>query len=238
MARSPARGHVLRRAVPLWIPGMPRDAARYVPTRAAAFGPAVHAPVRGHSHDSAGKCAAGAQPGSTCSDGSGGSIAPVSSELNAVQEKLAGAALKRPRRPLQQDALLGRSIQTHRVHRHHLNPWPVQLKSTSEVTMTANQADEPPRWVPWALIIGGICAVVFVFKGFPALKALGVPIDAPGFASELGILVMQLIIGGFLAVIIGMVLALKARPIWMIISGAVLLCAGTGPLLVVGVMAQ
>jgi len=104
--------------------------------------------------------------------------------------------------------------------------------------MTANQADEPPRWVPWALIIGGICAVVFVFKGFPALKALGVPIDAPGFASELGILVMQLIIGGFLAVIIGMVLALKARPIWMIISGAVLLCAGTGPLLVVGVMAQ
>jgi hypothetical protein len=103
--------------------------------------------------------------------------------------------------------------------------------------MTANQTDKPPRWLPWALMIGGIVMLGFVFEGFPALRAIGVPIDAPAFAPTLEILVMQMIFGGFLAVIIGLVLALKVRPKWMIGSGAVLLCAGTGPLLVVGVMA-
>lgn len=78
--------------------------------------------------------------------------------------------------------------------------------------------------------------IAFVFRGFPALRAIGVPlpVNAPIFE----VIVLQFIIGGILCLIIGLVLALKVRPIWMIGSGAVLLCAGTGPLVVVGVMAK
>jgi hypothetical protein len=100
--------------------------------------------------------------------------------------------------------------------------------------MTANQTGKRSRWVPWALMIAGIVMIGFVFGGFPALRATGLPVDAPIF----GVIVLQLIIGGILCLIIGLVLALKARAIWMIGSGAVVLCAGAGPLVVVGVMAK
>jgi hypothetical protein len=59
-------------------------------------------------------------------------------------------------------------------------------------------------------------------------------VNAPIF----GVIVLQLIIGGILYLIIALVLALRARPIWIIDSGAVLLCADTGPLVVVGVTAK
>jgi hypothetical protein len=100
--------------------------------------------------------------------------------------------------------------------------------------MTTNQTGQVSRWAGWALAIAGIVMIAFVFRGFPALRAIGVPVDAPISA----VIVLQLIIGGILCLIIGLVFALKVRPLWMIGSGAVLLCAGTGPLVVVGVMAK
>jgi hypothetical protein len=100
--------------------------------------------------------------------------------------------------------------------------------------MTTKQTGRGSRWVGWALAIAGIVMIAFVFRGFPALRAIGVPVNAPIFA----VIVLQLVIGGILCLIIGLVLALKATPIWMIGCGAVLLCAGTGPLVVVGVMAK
>jgi hypothetical protein len=103
-----------------------------------------------------------------------------------------------------------------------------------EVAMTANQAGKQPRWLPWALVLAGIAMIAFVFGGFPALRAIGVPVDAP----QLGAVVLQLLVGGFLCVIVGLALPLQAKPLWMIGIGAVLLCAGTGPLIVVGVMAE
>ena len=100
--------------------------------------------------------------------------------------------------------------------------------------MTTNRNGKRPRWAPWALMLAGIAILAFVFYGFPALRAIGLPVDAPIF----GIIVTGLIIGSILCPIIGLGMALEAKPLWMIGCGAVLLCAGTGPLVAVGVMAQ
>jgi len=102
--------------------------------------------------------------------------------------------------------------------------------------MTTNQTAPRLRWAPWALMIAGIVMIAFPFGGFRVLKAIGLFGEPSNMA--MGVITIDVVGGGLLCLIIGLILALKGRPAWLIGSGAVLLCVGTGPLLLVVLMAK
>ena len=103
--------------------------------------------------------------------------------------------------------------------------------------MGTDQAAPQSRWPAWALIVAGIALIAFPLGGgFRAMQSAGML--APDDYMTMGQITLLSVPGGLLALIVGLVLALKARPAWLIGTGAALLCLGTGPLLVVGLMAE
>jgi len=78
--------------------------------------------------------------------------------------------------------------------------------------------------------------------GLRALLALLTAIGLATNDAALGTIIIELIGGGLLCLIVGLILALarsgKSRAFWPIGSGAVLLCLGTGPLLLIILMAK
>jgi hypothetical protein len=100
--------------------------------------------------------------------------------------------------------------------------------------MADNRA--PQRWIPWTLILAGIVMIAFPLGGgFRALQAIGMPVAGN---ATIGALVLYLITGGLMSLIIGVFLALKQRPAWLVGTGALLLLLGSGPLIGVIVTAK
>jgi hypothetical protein len=96
--------------------------------------------------------------------------------------------------------------------------------------MPENQTRQ--RWMPWILILAGIAMMAFPLGGgFRALQAIGVPVA--NNSATVGVIVLYLITGGLLAVIVGLILALRERPGWLVGAGSLLLLLGGGPLLTV-----
>jgi hypothetical protein len=97
---------------------------------------------------------------------------------------------------------------------------------------------------PWALVAAGVAMIALATVGMRALMAV---LHGFGLATEtydvvIGTIVINLIGGGVVVFLVGLILALVrsrvARSIWLIGSGLVLLLGGSGPLVVVLVSAQ
>jgi hypothetical protein len=105
-----------------------------------------------------------------------------------------------------------------------------------EVGMPTDQATSQSRWPALALTVAGIAMIAFPLAGgFRVLQAVGMAKDD---YMTMGSITLLLVPSGVLSVILGLILALKAKPAWLIGAGAALLCLGTGPLLVVILLAN
>lgn len=98
-----------------------------------------------------------------------------------------------------------------------------------------NRARPPTGRAALTLALVGIVLIALPFVVLRGLSALGVSL---GSNSAIGVMVINAVGGGALCVIVGLILALKNRPGWLIGAGAALLCLGSGPLLSVIVAAK
>src|SRR5438876_724700 len=96
--------------------------------------------------------------------------------------------------------------------------------------------------LPWALALAGIAMIALATVGLRALLALLALLGLSAGTNDavLGGIIIDLIGGGILCLIAGLVLALArsgtSKAAWLIGSGVVLLALGSGPLLLIIVM--